>query len=95
MASNNRTVISRKDSLEREWGELNDVKSLIEGELFQKYFATPLYKKEKELKVAYECNTLAGLKLIQGKHWGLQQFFKCVDEIETKLKFVRNDLDKI
>jgi len=95
MAKNNQTPTNRKISLEREWGELNDAKALVENPSFQKYFAAPLHKLNSELKNNYECATLAELKLIQGKHWGLQQFFKCVDEIESKLKFVKNDLDKI
>ena len=95
MDSNNPTVAKRKASLERELNELRDICYLVEGELFQKYFATPLYQEEKKLKSAYECNTLADLRHIQGKHEGIQFFFKQVDEIKTRMKFILDDLEKL
>lgn len=85
----------RKENLERELGELIDVKHMVEGELFQKYFATPMRKELKGLKDAYDCDSLKELHEIKGKRWGVNQFFKQVDELETRSRFIRNDLDKL
>ena len=86
---------SRKNALERELNELLEAKHMIEGEIFQKYFATPLYKEKKELKDAYECDSLKELWQIKGKKWGVDRFYRCVAEIDTRTKFVRSDLEKL
>jgi hypothetical protein len=85
----------RKDLLEKELNELIDIKHIVEGELFQKYFATPIYKEDKLLKDSYDCKSYDEFLEMRGKHWGLKRFFRCVDEIETRMKFIRSDLGKL
>ena len=93
MGSN--SLASRKEHLQQELAELIDVKHLVEGELFQKYFATPFYQEEKKLKRAYQCQNMYELKYTQGFYLGTHKLFTIVDEIETRIKFLRNDIEKI
>ncbi len=93
MVSN--SLVARKEDLERELAELIDVKHLVEGELFQKYFATPFYQEKKKLKTAYDCKNMYDLKYTQGRYEGLQKLFDVVDEIENRARFIRSDIEKI
>lgn len=92
MVSKPQIVEDRINELEKIQFELNTVKAIISGALFQKYFAEKIYKENKKLKHAYDCKTVAEINFLRGKHWGLNQFFKCVDEVENQLAIVNNDL---
>ena len=91
----NSPVSRRKDSLQRELDELFAVKFMIEGELFQKYFATPLYQEKKQLKDAYDCESLKELQAMKGKKWGLDRFFNISKEVDTKIRFLRSEIEKL
>lgn len=92
MVSNN--LAPRKEALEKDLAELIDVKHMVEGELFQKFFATPFHLADKKLKTAYECKDMDELKVIQGKHEGFKKLFDIVEEVDNRLKFIRHDLSK-
>jgi len=85
----------RREGLERELSELLDVKSMVEGQLFQKYFASPLHAQDKELKKAYDCKNMDELRYNHGLHEGITRIFQIMDEVETKARFIRNDLNKL
>lgn len=90
-----KSLEDRKDSLEQELSDLIDVKHMIEGELFQKFFASPIILEDKALKNAYECENMEELNFVKGKHEGLRKLTSIVDEIESRMKFIRHDLEKI
>lgn len=91
----NKVIVIRTDALERERSELLEVKQMVESELFQKYFAEKIHKKKKALKSAYDCKNMEELKKTQGKAEGYEEFYKCIQEIDTNLKFVQSDLNKL
>jgi len=90
MVSNNREY--RKQELESEISELLEVKHLIEGDIFQKYFALPLKKKIKESKNAYSCQNMYELKYNHGLYDGLSSFFSITAEIDNRIKFRNHEL---
>lgn len=93
MASNSRE--SRKEELERELAELLDVKHLVEGELFQKYFAVPLKQKVKESKNAYACQNMYELKYNHGLYDGLTSLLELTKEIDNRIKFRAHELKQL
>ena len=79
--------------MERSFSELQDVKHIYESPLFQKFFAEPLHKADKELKHAYDCKNLEELRYVAGLHKGYTFAMDLIQEIETKAKFIKHELD--
>lgn len=95
MASKNPTVTSRIESLQKERNELLTAKQMAESQVFQNFFAEKIYKKNKKLKSGFNCKTWDEYNYTRGLHDGYQAFFACIDEIETQLKFIDSDLEKL
>lgn len=86
---------SRREAIERELGELQNVKQLIAGELFQKYIALPVEAEYAKLKVAFDCESMYELKYTHGKRDGLKFVKSLSDEIDSKILFAKHDLETL
>lgn len=81
-----------QDNRHEKLKEALDAKAMIEGELFQKFFAKRIKKEKEKLKFAYECDSIAELKYLKGKVSGLDIFLKVCKELDTEIRYLKNEL---
>jgi len=77
-----------------EYAELHEVKRMIEGKLFQKYFVDPIRAYQDTLRAAYSCETMEEIATIRGEKKGSDKFFHILKDIDkdfVNAKFESSD----
>jgi len=85
--------MTEKETLNLELDELFRVKQMVEDELFQKYFARPMYEALDAMKPAYSCETLKELATLKGKRQGIELFTDILKNLPMEIRNKKHEAD--
>jgi len=80
-------------TIQQEYAELQEIRSLIENPSFQKYIVKEMRDYQEKQKNAYQCESLKELWNIKGKKDGSEEFFRILKKIDIDYKNKKLDIE--
>jgi hypothetical protein len=72
--------------MDNELNQLYELRAAIESEIFQKMVCQPLRKEQESLRLKFFSDSLKDSWKKGGKYQGIEEFFKSLKHINTRIK---------